>query len=64
MVCIYCSGHLFVSSVWFCKKKNYQYSYICYCDNKHCKKYLVKFRKSCKCPSEINTCKNFDLTWQ
>ena len=60
MVCIYCSGHLSISSIWFCN----QYSYICYCVNEHCKEYLVKFKKNCKYPSEINACKNFDLTRQ
>ena len=64
MVCIYCSGHLTVSSVWFRKKKNYQYSYICFCINEKCEQYLVKFQKNCKRNLEINTCKNFDLTKQ
>ena len=28
MVCIYCNGHLFVTSVWFCKQNNYQYLFL------------------------------------
>ena len=64
MVCIYCNGHLFVTSVWFCKKNHYQYSYICFCVNRNCKQYLVKFKKNCKYQSEINTCRNFQLTKQ
>ena len=31
MVCLYCNSWLFVTSVWFSKKNNYQYSYICFC---------------------------------
>ena len=64
MVCIYCNSWLFVTSVWFCKKNNYQYSYICFCVNPICNQYLVKFRKHCKYQSEINTCRNFELTHQ
>ena len=64
MVCIYCNCRLFVTSVWFCKKNQYQYSYICFCINPNCEKYLVRFKKNCKYLSEINTCKNFELTNQ
>ena len=64
MVCFYCSGQLFVTSVWYEKNNEYKYSYICFCINKSCFQYKVKFKKYCKYECEINNCKNFEIVNQ
>ena len=64
MQCFSCYHQITVTSVWFCKKNNYQYSYICHCTNLNCSEYLVKFKKSCKSLAEIHKCRHFQLTHQ
>ena len=64
MYCFFCYDRLIVTSVWFSDKNNYQYSYICYCNNSTCLKYLEKFKKNCKTPAEIYECRHFQLTHQ